>query len=87
MVEVRQAILAVKAGSFTNIGLTYTAENLLKAVVGISIKKSVYGIEKGRFVFLDGVHGLIICKINAYETFLKYAKLYLHYKNQKNPPA
>ena len=36
-------------------------------------------IKKG---FLDGIRGLILCKIAAFSVFLKYYKLY-HIQNQK----
>jgi len=40
-----------------------------------------------RLGILDGVYGLIVSKMIAYEAFLKYAKLYQHYKSKKNHSA
>lgn len=36
-----------------------------------------------RLGFLDGIFGLIVCRMIAYEAFLKYSKLYQHYKSKK----
>ena len=69
---------------FTTISAEHAKKNGKKVSIPLILLKS-----KWRFIgdyvfkcgFLDGYYGLVICRINAMTTFLKYAKLRQLYKN------